>query len=529
VTRHIDNIVTFDGALILGAGVAGLFTALKLAPFPALVIAEGGPGITGSSAIAQGGIAAAVGPDDSWKSHAADTVAAGAGLTDPAIAELVAREAADRIADLAAMGAPFDRTPDGALAVAREAAHTRPRIVHINGDRAGPEVMKTLAAKAAATPSVGVLQGFHAIELAMEDGRVVGLFVRTGSGQTARLMLFRAPHVIFATGGLGALFAVTTNPAEVRGEGLGMAARAGALVGDPEFVQFHPTAIAGENDPAPLATEALRGHGAVLIDETGRRFMLGVHPMAELAPRDVVARAIHRELSAGHKTFLDCRKALGDAFAEKFPTVAESCRRLGIDPVHEPIPVAPAAHYHMGGIVTDTYGRTSLHGLWAVGECASTGLQGANRLASNSLLEALVFGARTAEDVRSQSTPKTARNLPQAPKRFRLAPRPRRVRESMTRLAGLERNATSLCRALGEILAIERAGAFEPALLNVTTAAKLVLAGAINRRESRGGHFRTDFPKTEPKGVRTFLTLADAEKIVDAALAETGEIHATRS
>src|SRR5580704_8511189 len=273
--NSIDNVIETDGALILGAGVAGLFTALKLAPLPCLVLAGSKPGASGSSAWAQGGIAAAVGEGDDWRDHAADTIAAGAGLCDPDIVDLVAREAPDRIADLVGFGAPFDRDQHGKLALGLEAAHSRARIVHVGGDRAGAEISRTLAAAAAATPSIKMLAGFHAVELAMENGRVTGLFARNGSGANARLVLFRARAVIFATGGLGALYAVTTNPLEARGEGLGMAARAGALIADPEFVQFHPTALAVGRDPAPLATEALRGEGATLINDRGERFMAG--------------------------------------------------------------------------------------------------------------------------------------------------------------------------------------------------------------------------------------------------------------
>src|SRR5579871_2102603 len=321
MSRHIDSIIECKGALILGAGVAGLFTALKLAPFPALVLAGTRPGMSGSSAWAQGGIAAAVGEGDSWQSHAADTMAAGAGLCDPDVAALVAREAAARIEDLVGFGAPFDRKADGTLALGREAAHSANRIVHIRGDRAGAEISRTLAERALASPSISLLEGFHAIELAMQDGRVTGLFARHGIGTHTRLILFRAPAIVFATGGLGALYAVTTNPLEARGEGLGMAARAGAIIADPEFVQFHPTAIDIGRDPAPLATEALRGEGAILVDETGRRFMPDVHRDAELAPRDIVARAIHRQIAAGHKTFLDCTQSIGSSFAQRFPTV----------------------------------------------------------------------------------------------------------------------------------------------------------------------------------------------------------------
>jgi L-aspartate oxidase len=326
------------------------------------------------------------------------------------------------------------------------------------------------------------------------------------------LILFRAPAVVFATGGLGALYAVTTNPLEARGEGLGMAARAGAVIADPEFVQFHPTAIAIGRDPSPLATEALRGEGAILVDETGRRFMLDVHRDAELAPRDVVARAIHREIAAGHTAFLDCTAAIGEAFAQRFPTVFAACKAAGIDPATQSIPVAPAAHYHMGGIASDPYGRSSLPGLWSVGECASTGLHGANRLASNSLLEALVFGARAAKDIEANVKIQQGQGTPPAPQRFAATAPPHVLRDAMTRLVGVERNEAGLTEASTTIDQIERAGGAEPALLNMTAAARLVTVAALERRESRGGHYRTDYPKTALAGQRRFMTLADAER-----------------
>jgi len=512
MSHTIDSIVECKGALILGAGVAGLFTALKLAPFPSLVLAGTRPGMSGSSAWAQGGIAAAVGEGDSWQSHADDTIAAGAGLCDPDITALVAREAAARIDDLVALGAPFDRKADGTLALGREAAHSAKRIVHIRGDRAGAEISRTLAERALNTDSISLLEGFHAIELALENGRVCGLFARHGVGAQSRLILFRAPAVVFATGGLGALYSVTTNPLEARGEGLGMAARAGAVIADPEFVQFHPTAIAIGRDPAPLATEALRGEGAILVDETGRRFMLNVHRDAELAPRDVVARAIHHEIAAGHQTFLDCTSAIGDKFAQRFPTVFAACKNAGIDPATQSIPVAPAAHYHMGGIASDKHGRSSLSGLWSVGECASTGLHGANRLASNSLLEALVFGARTAQDIEANVTIQRGQGTPPAPQRFAATAPPHVLRDAMTRLVGVERDEAGLRGALTIIDQIERAGGSEPALLNMTAAARLVTVAALERRESRGGHYRTDYPKTDLVGQRSFMTLAAAEQ-----------------
>ncbi len=513
MAHKFDNVIECKGALVLGAGIAGLFTALKLAPFPVTVLAGTRPGMSGSSAWAQGGIAAAMGADDSWQSHAADTLTAGAGLCDPAIAALVTREAPERIDDLIAYGTPFDRKPDGTLALGREAAHARNRIVHIRGDRAGAEISRTLAERALATPSITLREGFHAVELAFEDGRVTGLFARTGYGPHTRLVLFRSQAVVFATGGVGALYAVTTNPLEARGEGLGMAARAGAIIADPEFVQFHPTAIDIGKDPAPLATEALRGEGATLIDETGRRFMPDVHPDAELAPRDIVARALHRERAAGHKTYLDCTKAIGASFEQRFPTVHAACIAAGIDPAVQPIPVAPAAHYHMGGIASDERARSSLEGLWVVGECASTGLHGANRLASNSLLEAIVFGARAADDIAATVPARTGHGHPPVPERFGSPAPPHVLRDAMTRLVGLERDAAGLREALAVIGQVERAGGNEPALLNMTSAARLVTAAALARHESRGGHYRTDYPATDPTPKRTFMTLADAERI----------------
>jgi L-aspartate oxidase len=509
---HIDSIVETDGALILGAGIAGLFTALKLAPMPSIVLAGTRPGLSGSSAWAQGGIAAAVGENDSWQSHADDTITAGAGLCDPAIVELVTREAPDRIQDLIGFGAPFDRKSDGSLALGREAAHSLPRIVHVKGDGAGAAISATLAARAHEANCITLLEGFHAVELAMEAGRVTGIFARAGLGPDARLILFRARAVVLATGGLGALYAVTTNPLEARGEGLGMAARAGALIADPEFVQFHPTAIAVGRDPAPLATEALRGEGAVLVNARGERFMTAIHKDAELAPRDIVARAIHRQIVSGQPVFLDCREAIGESFADHFPTVFAACQAAGIDPAIQPIPVAPAAHYHMGGIASDEHGRSSLPGLWVVGECAATGLHGANRLASNSLLEGLVFGDRVAGDVRGRLAQGPLCGAPPAPPRFASPAPPHVLRSAMSRDVALERNAEGLRSALDVIARLQTTSS-EPALLNMTAAAKLVTAAALARHESRGGHWRSDYPKDEKIGARTFMTLADADRI----------------
>lgn len=434
-------------------------------------------------------------------------------MGDPEVAAFVAAEAPGLIEDLVRLGAPFDRNADGTLALAREAAHTHPRIVHVSGDRAGAEITQTLLTAVVSTPSIHSLENVQALELVVSDGRVVGLFARAAPAGSYRRVLFRARAVVLATGGVGGLFATTTNPAGARGEGLGMAARAGARIADAEFVQFHPTAIHIARDPAPLATEALRGDGAVLIDENGRRFMPSVHPDAEMAPRDVVARAIHREMAHGRRVFLDCRQAIGARFSSRYPTVAQACRSFGIDPAVEAIPVSPAAHYHMGGIASDHVGRSSLDGLWCVGECAGTGLHGANRLASNSLIEALVFAVRVAKDIRGLSGAAPSRDAIPLPGPTSTHSIPGTLRRAMTNGAGLERDAEGLKATLATIARIEKSSEDDPFLLNATTAAKMIAAGALARRDSAGAHFRRDSAPSNGPHRRSFLTLAEAELI----------------
>jgi len=504
-----------DDVAIVGGGLAGLFAALKLAPRPVTVIAPVALGRGASSAWAQGGIAAAMGPGDTVESHVADTVRAGAGLVDERVMRGIAAEAAGRVHDLLAYGVPFDRDLEGHLTLSREAAHSERRIVRVNGDRAGAAIMAALIAAVRKTPSIEVLEGYGAEQLRVEDGHVTGLVVRDRRGGLADRLLLPTRAVVLATGGIGHLYAVTTNPAEARGEGLAIAARAGALIADPEFVQFHPTAVDIGRDPAPLATEALRGEGAAIIDREGRRFMPEVHPDAELAPRDVVARAVHMAVVSGRGAFLDARAAVGAAFPERFPTVYAACREAGIDPMTEPIPIAPAAHYHMGGVHVDGRGRTSLDGLWACGEVAATGAHGANRLASNSLLEAVVFAARVADDLsgllpngrqvawRSGGLPLDAAETAGDTLHMR------RLRETMSRHVGVVRDAAGLEEALDVFAGIERATR-SPALLNAVTVARLVAAAALKRRESRGGHFRSDFPEENASlRRRTFLRLSD--------------------
>ena len=518
-----DNVLNADGALIVGAGLAGLFCALKLAPRPVTVLSPVPLGSGASSAWAQGGVAAAVGKGDTSHAHAVDTEIAGAGIVDEDEAESVTAEAAARIEDLARWGTPFDRDELGQYILSKEAAHSRNRVVRVEGDRAGFAIMQAIIAQVRKTPSIRIVEGLTVVDLARADGRVIGVDARKLGDRYAEPVLIRARATVLAAGGLGGLYAVTTNPPGVRGHAMGMAARAGALIADPEFVQFHPTAIATGADPAPLATEALRGEGAILVNDLGERFMLAVHKDAELAPRDVVARANYRQIKAGRKVFLDTREAIGARILTAFPTVAKYCTDFGIDPVTQLIPVTPAAHYHMGGVKVDANGRSSLPGLWAAGECSSTGLHGANRLASNSLLEAVVYGARIAADI---SGLEPLRN-PLAPfpgigwdpvegeaveERLRNHKWVQELRRVMTDLVGVERNADDLRTALRKIGELEvTAQGVTRSFLNMTTSATLVAAGALKREESRGGHFRTDFPEPRPEWEHhTEMTLEDA-------------------
>jgi len=416
---------------------------------------------------------------------------------------------------LNALHVPFDRDAKGGYVLGREAAHSRHRIVRVSGDRAGAEIMAALVAAVRKTPRIRVIEGLIAFQLALEDGRVVGVYAHPLADRSAAVLV-RAQATIFALGGVGGLYEVTTNPAQARGQGVGMAARAGATIADPEFVQFHPTAIDIGRDPAPLATEALRGEGAILVNDKGERFMRAVHKDAELAPRDVVARGIFREIQAGRKTFLDARTAIGAEFPHAFPTVFESCMSAGIDPRSALIPVAPAAHYHMGGIAVDEHARTTLPGLWAIGECSSTGAHGANRLASNSLLEAVVFGARAANDVEATATSSKPLS-PVAPQGEQTPLSPNALatlRHTMTMNVGLERNAEGLRAALGVIARLEHAGGNDADLKNMTATATLIAAAALQREESRGGHFRSDYPMpVEAWRHRTFISLDEAERI----------------
>ena len=479
--------------VIAGSGLAGLVTALRLSPRPCIVLSAVPLATEASSAWAQGGIAAAVGPDDGSALQIADTLAAGAGLCDPDAVRRIVSAGPAAIAALTGFGARFDRAADGALALGLEAAHSRRRIVHASGDGTGGEVMRALAARVRATPSITVLEGARLLRVLVADGAVSGVVVRIAG----RIRTWSTSHLVIATGGVGGLFLDTTNPLGSTGGGAAIAARAGAALVDLEFVQFHPTALAvaapGQprgHAPMQLISEAVRGEGAVLIDETGARFMAD-----ELAPRDVVSRAVWRHAALGHGVFLDARAALGAHFAARFPGIDAACREHGIDPASMPIPVRPAAHYHMGGIAVDAFGRSTLDGLWACGEAACTGLHGANRLASNSLLEAAVCGGVVADSI-SGSVARAAVPMPPAPGHAAADAALPEVRRIVSRDLGVLRDGAGLERAVAALS--PHAAASDAGLL-----ALMIARAALARCESRGGHHRTDYPATAPRAVRT--------------------------
>lgn len=509
--RTRDDVLSAE-VVVVGSGAAGLTVAAELAPRSVTLVTRSGLGQGSSTSLAQGGIAVALDPGDSPAAHAADTHTVGGGLTDPSSVELLTDEGPRLLRRMLEQGARFERSTEGTLALNREAGHSRRRVVRAGGDAIGAELVRLLVRIVLTTPTVQAVTEAQARGLVVDhEGCVRGVLVRTAQGQWL-CCLGRA--VVLATGGIGGLYRYTTNPPESTGDGLGMAARAGARLVDLEFVQFHPTALDVGSHPMPLLTEALRGEGAKVVDETGNRFL--VEPHAELAPRDVLARAIWRHRAAGHDVLLDLRSI--PALQQRFATVYAACHRYGLDPASQSLPIAPAAHYHMGGVAVDVRGQSSLPGLWACGEVACTGVHGANRLGSNSLLEALVFGSRLARDLTTAELPSPLRKsrptLAAYSDDLRAGGRPRdetlwELRQLMWDLVGLVRDARGLTHAYHRLWKLAEGAS--PAENDPILAARLITAAALARCESRGAHERADHPGQDQAWQRRlYVTLGAA-------------------
>ncbi|MEU4272410.1 L-aspartate oxidase [Streptomyces sp. NPDC026092] len=503
--------------VVVGSGVAGLTAALRCtaAGLRTVVVTKARLD-DGSTRWAQGGIAAALGDGDTPEQHLDDTLVAGAGLCDTEAVRLLVTEGPDAVRRLIATGADFDKTDDGEIALTREGGHHRRRIAHAGGDATGLEISRALVE---AIRDGGLRTIEHALVLDLlkdEDGRTAGVTLHVmGEGQHDGVGAVHAPSVVLATGGMGQVFSATTNPAVSTGDGVALALRAGAEVSDLEFVQFHPTVLflgADSEGQQPLVSEAVRGEGAHLVDADGVRFMLGQHELAELAPRDIVAKAIMRRMQerGAEHMYLDARHFGADMWEHRFPTILAACRSHGIDPVTEPIPVAPAAHYASGGVRTDLTGRTTVPGLYACGEVACTGVHGANRLASNSLLEGLVFAERIADDIATRGPhPEGLPVVPAGPTVLPLlAPETRvRIQRIMSANAGVLRSAESLGTAADALEALSLSATedhfgktAEPGVeswetTNLLCVARVLVAAALEREETRGCHWREDHPE----------------------------------
>jgi L-aspartate oxidase len=483
--------------LVVGSGIAGLHTAWRASQHGDVLLLTKRSLFDSATAYAQGGIAAALGAGDSPTLHRRDTLAAGAALCDAAAVEVLVEEGPARVRELQTAGAEFDLDPSGQLKLGREAAHSTNRIVHAGGDQTGAEVARTLIERVRASPRIRVLERARVLDLVVTRGAAAGVKASI-AGKAVEIF---GDATVFAMGGCGQVYRYTTNPMVATGDGYAIAHRAGVTLADMEFVQFHPTALDTPENPLALISEAVRGEGAILVNDKGVRFMLKEHRDAELAPRDVVSRAIYREQKRS-RVYLDARK-LGRSFAKRFPGIFALCSARGIDPRKDLIPVTPAAHYMMGGIVTDLIGHSSMPRLYAVGEVARTGVHGANRLASNSLLEGLVFAERVARDLANvtplKSTPTVKSwQVPPLADRGAAHVAAERIRTVMWQHAAITRTAKGLRTALAELTDIEQRlpiGATEE--LNLVQTARLITEAALLRKESRGGHYRSDFPRAK--------------------------------
>jgi L-aspartate oxidase len=480
--------------IVIGSGIAGLRAAVELGQAGSVLILTKDELTESSTRYAQGGVAVALSDDDEISLHVEDTLRAGAGLCDPEAVRVLAEEGPHYVQELIRWGCRFDRVGDR-LAFGHEAAHSRRRIVHARGDATGREIVRTLLDRLRDLPRVEIVPHAFALRLLVHEGQCAGVQYVDVRARTSHTV--RARAVILATGGAGHLYAQTTNPDVVTGEGMAMAYEAGALLGDMEFVQFHPTALHQEGAPRFLLSEALRGEGGILRNRFGERFLPRYHEQAELAPRDIVARAIMSEL---HRTqaacvYLDLTHLPAHFLRARFPRIYETCRRYGLDMTREWIPVSPAAHYFMGGVRTDLEGRTGIVGLFAAGEVSCTGVHGANRLASNSLLEGLVFGARAARRALSTAPSPIPATWPELNPQEALIQEEiaGRIRTLMWEAVGLIRQGDALRAAVEELERL-RAAASTLATRHMATVAWLVARAALFREESRGAHFRTDFP-----------------------------------
>ena len=493
--------------IVIGSGIAGLTAALtaRRKNLSVLLLTKDVLS-TGSTAWAQGGIAAALGPEDSPEQHFQDTLEAGAGLCDENSVKTLVQEGPVAVKKLINLGATFDLDPAGNVALTREGGHRRDRIAHAGGDATGAEISRALVAKVLADPKVRIFEHALVLDLLKDKSeKVCGVTLHVmGKGKIDGVGAALARAVVLATGGIGAVFEQTTNPLVATGDGVALALRAGARVADLEFVQFHPTVLwvsQNSRGSQPLISEAVRGEGAILRNAQGVAFMQNIHPMKDLAPRDVVAHAVHEEIVNGEKpyVFLDGTKLGKDIWLQRFPNILASCRKNGIDPLTEMIPVVPAAHYASGGIVSNMDATTDIKGLFAVGECANTGVHGANRLASNSLLEGLVVANRlekNLENLEKQTEPISSKS----PAKLIDGTVRKEITSTTTKGAGAVRNATGLKETLEKLAQISNKTTQSSSTQsweasNLLTVSTMIAQAALLREESRGSHWRSDFPQ----------------------------------